>query len=88
MLSFPSGPVVKNLPANSGHRGSVSGLRLSYMPQSNKAPAPQLLSQGSRAQCLARRGRNKEEARGKPESSSEDPGQPKIINKYKYINNK
>jgi len=30
---FLGGSVVKNLPANSGHTGSVPGLGRSYMPQ-------------------------------------------------------
>ena len=41
---FPGGAVVKNLPANAGHRGSSPGLGRSHMPRSNKAREPQLLS--------------------------------------------
>ena len=29
---FPSGPVVKNLPANAGNMGSISGLGRSHRP--------------------------------------------------------
>ena len=32
---FPSGAVVKNLPANAGDTGSSPGLGRSHMPQSN-----------------------------------------------------
>ena len=41
---FPSGPVVKNLPANTGDTGSIPGPGRSYMLQGNWACAPQLLS--------------------------------------------
>ena len=34
-LDFPSGPGVKNLPANAGDVGSISGLGKSHMPRSN-----------------------------------------------------
>ena len=40
----PGGPVVKNLPANAGDTGSVSGLGRFHMPWVNQAHAPQLLS--------------------------------------------
>ena len=46
---FPGGAVVKNPPANAGDAGSSPGPGRSHMPWSNKALAPQLLSQGSRA---------------------------------------
>ena len=46
---FPSGTVVKNLPANAGDTGSSPGPGRSHMPQSNEARAPQLLSLRSRA---------------------------------------
>ena len=32
---FTGGPVVKNLPANAGHMGSVPGPGRSHMPQGN-----------------------------------------------------
>ena len=32
---FSSGPVVKNLPANAGDTGSISGLERFHMSQSN-----------------------------------------------------
>ena len=35
MRDFPSGTVVKNLPANAGDTGSSSGLGRSHMPRSN-----------------------------------------------------
>ena len=41
---FPGGAVVENLPANAGHTGSSPGLGRSYMPRSNWAREPQLLS--------------------------------------------
>ena len=41
---FPCGTVVKNPPANAGDTGSSPALGRSYMPQSNKACEPQLLS--------------------------------------------
>ena len=43
-MDFPGGPVVKNLPANAGDTGSISGQGGSHMPWSNQACAPQLLS--------------------------------------------
>ena len=46
---FPGGAVVKNPPAIAGDMGSSPGLGRSYMPQSNKAHVPQLLSLRSRA---------------------------------------
>ena len=46
---FPGGAVVKNLPANAGDTGSIPDPGRSYMPQSNEAPGPQLLSLRSRA---------------------------------------
>ena len=46
---FPSGTVVKNLPAIAGDTGSSPGPGRSHMLRSNKARAPQLLSLRSRA---------------------------------------
>ena len=34
-VGFPGGPVVKNLPANAGDTGSISGLRRIYVSQGN-----------------------------------------------------
>ena len=45
---FPDGAVVKNPPANAGVMGLIPGTGRSHMPQSNWAPAPQLL----RPACL------------------------------------
>ena len=41
---FPGGAVVENLPANAGDKGSSPGLGRSYMPRSDWAREPQLLS--------------------------------------------
>ena len=41
---FPGGAVVENLPATAGDTGSSPGLGRSYMPRSNCAREPQLLS--------------------------------------------
>ena len=41
---FPGGAVVKNPPANAGDTGSSPGSGRSYMPWSNEACVPQLLS--------------------------------------------
>ena len=49
LLDFPSGTMVKNLPANAGDTGLTPGLGRSHMPWSNEACAPQLLSLCSRA---------------------------------------
>ena len=46
---FPGGAVVKNPPANAGDTGSSPGPRISHMPRSNEARAPQLRSLCSRA---------------------------------------
>ena len=43
-MGFPGGAVVENPPANAGDTGSSPGLGRSYMPQSNWAREPQLLS--------------------------------------------
>ena len=43
------GPVDKNPPANAGDVGSIPGPGRSYVPRSNQAPDPQLLSPISRA---------------------------------------
>ena len=48
-LGFPGGTVVNNLLANAGDTGSSPGLGRSYLPQSNYAHVPQLLSLCSRA---------------------------------------
>ena len=39
---FPSGPVVKNLPANAGDMSSITGLGGFRMPRGNQAHEPQL----------------------------------------------
>ena len=44
ILGFPSGSVVKNLPANAGDMNSIPDLGRFHMPWSNKAWGPQLLS--------------------------------------------
>ena len=49
---FPGDPVVKTLPANAGHRGSVPDLGRLHMPHGNEACAPQLLSLRSTACAL------------------------------------
>ena len=41
---FPGGAVVESLPANARDTGSSPGLGRSYMPRSNWAREPQLLS--------------------------------------------
>ena len=46
---FRGGVGVKNPPANAGHMGLSTGLGRSHMPRNNKAGAPQLLSQHSKA---------------------------------------
>ena len=38
---FPSGPVVKNPPANAGDTGSIPGLGRSHVLRSNQACEPQ-----------------------------------------------
>ena len=35
-FGFPSGPVVKNLPANEGHMGSIPGPGRPHMPRATK----------------------------------------------------
>ena len=52
MADFPGGAVVKNPPANAGQTDSSPGQGRSHMPQSNKTPAPQLLSLRSKAREL------------------------------------
>ena len=49
---FPGGPVVKNLPANSGDLGSIPVLRRSHMLQSNLARVLRLLSPCPRPHAL------------------------------------
>ena len=44
---FPSGPVVRNPPANSGDMDLIPRLGRSHMPWSNLAHVPQLLSPGT-----------------------------------------
>ena len=44
LLGFPGDAVVKNQPSNAGDMGSSPGPGRSYMPQSNWARVPQLLS--------------------------------------------
>ena len=48
-VGFPCFSVVKNLPANAGDMGLIPDPGRFHMPWSNRAPAPQLLSQWSRA---------------------------------------
>ena len=57
---FPGGAVVENLPANAGDTGSSPSLGRSYMPQSNWAREPQLLSLRVWSLCSATRGRDSE----------------------------
>ena len=52
---FPGGAVVENLPANAGDTGSIPGLGRSYMPRSNWAREPQLLSLRVWSLCSATR---------------------------------
>jgi len=42
VADFPSGTVVKNLPANAGDGGLISDLGRFHIPWSNKAHVPQL----------------------------------------------
>ena len=49
MDHFPGSAVVKNPPANAGDTGLSPGPGRSYMPRSNQAHAPQLLSLSSTA---------------------------------------
>ena len=44
LLDFAGGPVVKNLPANTGDVGSVSALGRFHLPWNNSILAPQLLT--------------------------------------------
>ena len=37
---FPSGSVLKNLPANAGYTGSIPDPRRSHLPQSNRVAKP------------------------------------------------
>ena len=43
-LGFPSGSVIKNLPANAGDTGLIHDLGRFHMPGGSSAHAPQLLS--------------------------------------------
>ena len=52
---FPGGAVVESLPANAGDTGSSPGLGRSYMPRSNWAREPQLLSLHVWSLCSATR---------------------------------
>ena len=54
-MGFPGGAVVENLPANAGDTGSSPGLGRSYIPQSNWAREPQLLSLRIWSLCSATR---------------------------------
>ena len=54
-LGFPGGAVVENPPANAGDTGSSPGLGRSYMPRSNWAREPQLLSLRVWSLCSATR---------------------------------
>ena len=47
---FPGDSVIKNLPANARDTGLIPDLGRSYMPWSNQACVPQLISLCSRAQ--------------------------------------
>ena len=47
---FPGSPVVKNLPANAGNKGSITGLGRSHLSQGSLTCGPQLLSPCSRTQ--------------------------------------
>ena len=60
---FPSGTVVKNLPANAGDTVSSPGLGRSHMPRNNWAHAPQLLKPA----CLKPVHRNEKAAHRKEE---------------------
>ena len=52
LWGFPGGSGVNNPPANVGDPDLIFDLRRSYIPQSNEAHAPQLLSLCSKAQEL------------------------------------
>ena len=52
---FPGGAVVKSLPANAGDTGSSPGVGGYYMPRSNWAREPQLLSLRVWSLCSATR---------------------------------
>ena len=52
LWGFPGGSGKNNPPANVGDPDSIFDLRRSYIPQSNEAHAPQLLSLCSKAQEL------------------------------------
>ena len=52
---FPGGAVVESLPANAGDMGSSPGLGRSYIPWSNWAREPQLLSLRVWSLCSATR---------------------------------
>ena len=43
-MDFPGGTVDNNPPVNAGHTGSIHGPGIFYMPQSNEAWVPWLLS--------------------------------------------
>ena len=55
LWGFPGGAVVENPPANAGDTGSSPGLGRSYMPRSNWAREPQLLSLRVWSLCSATR---------------------------------
>ena len=52
IVGFPGGPVVNNLPANTGGRNLIPGSGRSHMPRGNEVHGPQPLSQPSRAHAL------------------------------------
>ena len=81
--------MVENLPANAGDTGSSPGLGRSYMPRSNWAREPQLLSMRVWSLCSATRGCDSERpahrdeewpllaaTRESPRTENEDPTQP------------
>ena len=55
LWGFPGGAVGENLPANAGDTGLSPGLGGSYMPRSNWAREPQLLSLRVWSLCSATR---------------------------------
>lgn len=76
------GPVINNLPANSGDVGSIPGIDLgrSYMPQSHYAHVPRLPSHTSPEPKRHKRGRNprlgEAHARHRRPSAARDGGEP------------
>ena len=89
---FPSGPVVKNPPANAGDTGPVPHLGRWHTPPGNWAPEPQLLKRVPQSPCSAPekhhsekpvhfswRGASARLSQRKPVHSDQDPVRP--INK-------